>query len=232
MKLKVKLKTLWEETTAVRRETDESGKFLKSTVGWTTSEQFEEIRQLQTSLHQTEESLDQVTLGPDCSESLVKRLSPQIRALQEIVNVSREAAEFTDLELAISEVSEHTFTRFFRKRNHVSEANFIGQPQLKTLLQAAMSVNRQFVNSTPMEDRSRASTDSRSIPQIARSLPNVMLPPSVHIPSRSTFESPRRSPNDVSCGVNGIREISHTLNVQLLAVELKNRSLFWFLSSF
>ena len=45
----------------------------------------------------------------------MKRLSKQVRELQEIVDVLQEAAERKDLEPNISEVS---------RRNHVSEANF------------------------------------------------------------------------------------------------------------
>ena len=56
--------------------------FSKSMVDWTASEQVEEIREVKTnnivlqgSFNEKENSLDQVTLSQDCSESQEKRLS-------------------------------------------------------------------------------------------------------------------------------------------------------------
>ena len=105
-----------------------------SMVEWTTSEQYMEIPELQPnnivlqdSLKETERSLGKVTLGVECSEFLVKRLSQQTQELQETVNVLQEAVEFKDPELANSEVSGQTFTCIVN-RNHVSEAKK-SQPQ-------------------------------------------------------------------------------------------------------
>ena len=43
-----KFKNLSEETVTLRNAVDESGKFFKSMVNWTASEQFEEVRELKT----------------------------------------------------------------------------------------------------------------------------------------------------------------------------------------
>ena len=87
-------KSLSEETTMLRRDIDESNMFPKSTTDWKTSEQHEEIRELKAngialkdSPNDTEKSLDHDTLSLDRSESQVKRLSQQIRQLQETANV-------------------------------------------------------------------------------------------------------------------------------------------------
>ena len=87
-------KSLSEETTMLRRLIDESGTFPESTVGWTTSEQYEDICDLQTNnialqdpLKETERALGKVTLSIDCGESLVKRFTQQIQKVQEIVTV-------------------------------------------------------------------------------------------------------------------------------------------------
>ena len=92
-------KTLSKETVMLRRGTDETGMLSKAMVDWTTSE-YEEIREsksnnvaLQGSLNETEKALGNVTLSPDCRESLAKRLPQQTRELQETVNVPQEAAE-------------------------------------------------------------------------------------------------------------------------------------------
>ena len=80
------IKSLLEETTMLRRGIDESGKFPKSMSDWKSSEQYEDIRELQTnnialqdSSTEAETSFGKVTLSPDCSESLVKRLTHHIR---------------------------------------------------------------------------------------------------------------------------------------------------------
>ena len=97
---------------------------------------------LQDSLKETEKSLGKVTLGVECSEFLVKRLSQQTQELQETVNVLQEAAEFKDPEPANSEVSGQTFTCIV-SRNHVSEAK--KKPAaILPILQAAMFLNRFF----------------------------------------------------------------------------------------
>ena len=46
-------KYLSEETAMLRREIDDSGMFLKSMVVWTTSEQFDDIRELQNEQRRT-----------------------------------------------------------------------------------------------------------------------------------------------------------------------------------
>ena len=51
---------------------------------------------------------------------------------------------------------------------------------------------------TLVEGRNRGLTDSRSNPQMSRSLSNVILPPPLEPPTRSFFESPGRSPYEVS----------------------------------
>ena len=48
----------------------------------------------------------------------------------------------------------------------------------------------------PVEERNQGSTDSRSIPQMSGSLPNVFLPPLLEPRIRSTFESLRMCPDD------------------------------------
>ena len=42
---------------------------------------------------------------------------------------------------------------------------------------------------TPIEERNHVSTGSRSIPQVARSFPNVTFPPPLETPCYSTFQS-------------------------------------------
>ena len=65
----------------------------KSMTDWKTSEEYEEIRELKANnialkdtLSITEQSLDHFTLSLDRGESHVKRLSQQIRELQETGN--------------------------------------------------------------------------------------------------------------------------------------------------
>ena len=89
---------------------------------WTASERCEEIRELKNEqyriagfLQRKETSLCQVTLSLDCSESLAKRLSQQIRGMQKTVLFR----EFKDPEPANS---EDTFPSILN-RNHVSEGN-------------------------------------------------------------------------------------------------------------
>ena len=66
-------------------------------VDWTTSKEYEEIRELQTNniaLQGSVKETENVTLSLDCSESLVERLTQQTRELQETVNASKEVPEF------------------------------------------------------------------------------------------------------------------------------------------
>ena len=119
-------KSLPGETTMLRREIDESNLFPKSMEDRTTRKQCENSIALQGSLNDTEKSLDQVTLSLDRSESLVKRLTQQIRDLQDTENVLQKAAEFQHPEPANSEVSGRTFNGVVN-RSHVCEANSVGR---------------------------------------------------------------------------------------------------------
>ena len=94
---------------------------------WTTSEQFEEIRELQTnnialqgSLSRTENSLDQVTLSQDRGEPFVKRLSQRIRNCRNLWMFHRRPRN--DREPANSGVSGLPSTSVLN-RNRVSAAN-------------------------------------------------------------------------------------------------------------
>ena len=71
---------------------------------------------------------------------------------------------------------------------------------------------------TPVEERNRGSTDSRSVPYRSKSLTNVILPPlepphpNLQEYHRMRFRTEKRRKLE-------FREISHTGNAQLLAVE-------------
>ena len=74
----------------LRRTVVESSMFPQSMANWTTSQQYEDIRDLQVnsialqdSLEETETELGNVTLSLNCGESLVKGLTKQIRELQD-----------------------------------------------------------------------------------------------------------------------------------------------------
>ena len=56
-----------------------------------------------------------------------------------------------------------------------------------------------WLGEVPLGWRNRVSTDSQSIPQLTRRLPNIILPPPLDPPCCCTFEPPRMSPYDVSC---------------------------------
>ena len=115
----------------LRRLIDESGTFPKSTVGWTTSEQYEDICDLQTdnsalqdSLKETERALGKVTL----SISLWRILGEAIHAANSESAGNRycfykKRRNFKDPEPANSEASGQPFSSIV-SRNHVSEAKF------------------------------------------------------------------------------------------------------------
>ena len=73
----------------LRKEIDESNQFPKSMADWKTSKQNEEMRELEANnialkgSLDTEKSLDHVKLSLDRRRSQVRRLSQQIRGLQE-----------------------------------------------------------------------------------------------------------------------------------------------------
>ena len=122
-----------EPATLQKRDRRVEQVFSKPTMEWTTSEQFEEIRELQTnnialqgSLSRTEKSLDQVTLGLDCGEPFVKRLSQQIRNCRNLWMFHRRPLNLKDWEPANSEVSGLPSTSLLN-RNRVSAANVISR---------------------------------------------------------------------------------------------------------
>ena len=206
------------------------------------------------SLQRHGKDFDQVALSLDRSESLVQRLTKQIRELQETVIFFQEAAEFRDPEPAHSEVSERTFNSIVN-RKHISGANFssrnvansfrrdvfeslfliLVQCTLKRMrpvpgassssssqvpvampregpsvssvasqgaaFQAAAYLTEQkelFPRPAKLAGRNPTPVEDRSISQKSRSLPTVILPPPLEPPIRTTFESSRMSPYDVS----------------------------------
>ena len=91
-----------------------------------------------------EKSLGQVTFGRDVGESLMRRLSKQVRELQETVNVFQEASECKDPEPAHSEGTGQTLTGFVSRATTSLKRNLLAAIFANSSSRDVL-LNRQFL---------------------------------------------------------------------------------------